>query len=220
MRKGGIVVTTPNAMSLVTGNHVDDNVVEWTSEHDATPDFADQYSFGGLTLTGNIFVATSVASWFNWLVIKPYGTGHTINGLTVVGNVFRAVDGNIDRVEKVDTTCAGLDLGRMRNVSFIGNTFHGVDQEVRDPHSMTATQATAARTWTCDPGTALPFNGRARVVEAVTPVGRIRDDAGAKVFEAPWVDAEQGTDRTQFRLGFRTAVSGTVRAVVRMDNPF
>jgi hypothetical protein len=219
VRKGGIVLTVPNAMSLVTGNYVDNNFIEWTNEHDATPDFADQYSFGGLTLTGNIFVSTQVASWFNWLVIKPFGSGHTINGLTVVGNVFRAIGGNVDRVEKVDTTYAGLDLGRMRNVSFVGNTFNGVNQEVRNPLSMTHAQATASRTWVCDPGTALPFDGRARAVEAVTPVGHIRDEGGADVHECPWVEVEHGTDRTQFRLGFKTAVKGTIRAVVRMDTP-
>jgi hypothetical protein len=220
VRKGGIVLTTPNVMSLITGNYVDNNFIEWTNEHDATPNFVDQHSFGGLTVTGNIFVATTVARWFNWLVIKPYGTGHTINGLSVMGNVFRAMDGNIDRVERVDTTFADLDFGRMRNISFVGNTFSGVDQEIRNPHSMTHAQATASRTWTCDPGTALPFNGRARAVEAVVPVGHLRDDAGADVFEAPWVELESSADRTQFRLGFKTAVRGTVRAVVRMDNPY
>lgn len=220
VRKGGIVLTTPNAMSLITGNYIDNNFIEWTNEHDATPNFVEQYSFGGLTVTGNIFVATTVARWFNWLVIKPYGTGHTINGLAVVGNVFRAIDGNIDRVEKVDTAFADLDFGRMRNISFVGNTFNGVDEEIRNPLSMTHAQATASRTWVCDPGTGLPFNGRARTVEAVVPVGHLRDDAGADVFEAPWVEVEHGTDRTQFRLGFKTAVRGTVRAVVRMDNPY
>lgn len=98
-------------------------------------------------------------------MIKPFGTGHTINGLSVVGNVFGAIDVNIDRVEKVDTTFAGLDFGRVRNVSFVDNTFSGVDQEIRNPHSMTHAQATASRTWVCDTDTALPFNGRARAVE-------------------------------------------------------
>ena len=161
-----------------------------------------------------------MASWFNWLVVKPYGTGHYIHGLAVVGNVFRTVDATIDRIEKVDTTFADLDYGRMRNISFIGNVFHGIGQEVRNPHSMTWDQATASRTWVVDPGTALPFRGRARTVEAVTPVGRITDAAGGEVYEAPWVEAEYDDDRRKVRLGFKTAVKGTTRVVVRMDNPF
>lgn len=165
-------------------------------------------------------MATSVARWFNWLVIKAYRTGHTINGLSVVGNVFRAIDGNIDRVEKVDTTFADLDFRRMRNDSFVGNTFNGVDQGIRNPLSTTHAQSTASRTWVCDLGTALPFNGRARTVEAVVQVEYLRDEAGADNFEAPWVEVEHGTGRTQFRLGSKIAVRGMVRAAVRTDNPY
>ena len=51
--------------------------VDQRARRDARPSRS-QYSFGGLTVTGNIFLATDVAPWFNWLVVKPYGTGHTI----------------------------------------------------------------------------------------------------------------------------------------------
>ncbi len=84
---------------------------------------------------------------------------------------------------------------------------------------MIHSQATASRTWLCDPGAAPPVNGWARAVEAVVPAGHLREGAGADIFEAPWVAVESGTDRTQFRLAFKTAVKGTARAVVRRDNP-
>ena len=116
-----------------------------TNEHDAEPDYSNEYSFGGLTITGNIFTANDVASWFRWIVIKPYGPGHFIHGLSVTDNVFRTLNGAIERVEEVDTTFADLDRNRMRNVTFTGNVFHGVDTEARNPLPLTHTQNTADR---------------------------------------------------------------------------
>ena len=218
-RKGGIVLTIPNVKSYITGNYIDNNFIEWTNEHDATPVADSQYSFGGLTVTGNIFTANDVAAWFNWLVIKPFGSGHYIHGLAVTSNVFRTINGNIDRIEHVDTTHADLDYGRMRNVTFDANVFHGVNQEVRNPLSMTHTQSARDRIWICDTGTWLPFRGRARTIESVIPVGRLPDAADAAVYEFPWTEAEYGSTKRQFRVIFETPVTGTVRAVVRMDNP-
>lgn len=137
----------------------------------------------------------------------------------MTNNVFRLLNGTIDRIEKVDTTFADLDYGRMRNVTFAGNTFTGVAEEVRNPLSMTHAQTTPSRAWLCDPGTWLPFRGRARAVEGVTPVGRIASAADAAVYESPWVEVEYGTARRQFRANFLTPCTGTIRASVRMDNP-
>jgi hypothetical protein len=219
VRKGGIVLTLSNCKTLINGNYIDNNFIEWTNEHSATPALGQQFSFGGLTVTGNIFLASNTARWFNFIVIKPYGPGHFIHGLTVMGNVFRTFNTTIDRVEHVDTTHADLDFGRMRNVTFQGNVFHGINEEVRNPLSMTHTQATADRNWVVDPGTFLPFRGRARTIEAVVPVGRIVTGNNQTVFDAPYVEHEFGSSRQRFRVIYREPSSGTVRCQVRMDNP-
>ena len=219
LRTAGIVFTFPNIKSGITGNYIDNNFIEWTNEHDESPELGNQFSFGGLTITGNFFTANDVAPWFNWLVMKPYGPGQFIHGLAVVSNVFRTLNGNIDRVETVDTTFADLDFNRMRNITFSGNLFHGVNEEARNPHSMTHTQSTADRIWVLDADFVLPFRGRARTIESVVPVDAINDTGGNPVYDAPWVDPEFGDDRRQFRVIFRNDVTGTVRASVRMDNP-
>lgn len=219
VRQGGIVLTLTNCRTLITGNYIDNNFIEWTNEHSATPAFGLQFSFGGLTVTGNIFLASNAASWFNFLVIKPHGPGHFIQGLTVVGNVFRSSSGNIDRIEAVDTTYADLDYARMRNITFVGNVFNGINEEIRNPLSMTHVQATPDRNWTVDPGTLLPFRGRARAIEAVVPVGRIADAAGQTVYDAPYVEPEFGAAKQQFRVIYREPSTGTIRCQVRMDNP-
>lgn len=219
IRKGGIVLTTPNCKTVMTGNYIDNNFVEWTNEHDSTPALGVQYSFGGLTLTGNIFTVNDVAPWFTWIVIKPFGPGHYIHGFSVISNVFRALNGSIDRVESVDTTFADLDFGRMRNVNFLHNVFNAVTNEAINPASIEYTQATAATKWTLDAAPYMPFGGRARVVEHVVADGKISNSSGAAVYEMPYVETEIGTNKDQFRLTFGTACKGKVRARVRMDNP-
>ena len=220
VRRGGIILTQPNVKTLITGNYIDNNFIEWTNEHDATPALGVQFSFGGLTITGNIFTANDVAPWFNWIVVKPYGPGHYLNGFTVTANVFRTINGNITRIEHVDTTFADLDRSRMRNVIFQGNVFHGVNEEVYNPASLTHTQSTPDRIWIANAAPVLPFDGWARYVEAVVPEGRLANAANASVYESPWTDGSFGPNKSQYRVIFDTPVTGTVRCRVRMDAPF
>lgn len=219
VRNGGMVFTLPNNKSIITGNYIDNNFIEWTNEHDASPALGNQFSFGGMTITGNIFTVNDVAPWFNWIVIKPFGPGHFIHGFSVIGNVFRTLNGNIDRVETVDTTFDDLDYGRTRAIEFRGNSFHGINEEARNPASITHSEATPEQIWIVDSDPVLPFRGRARTIESVVPVDRLTAANGDLVYEAPWVDNEFGTERREFRVVFDTAVSGTIRASVRMDNP-
>mgnify|MGYP000529553788 CR=1 FL=1 len=55
VRVGSLILTLPNPKVAITGNYIDNASIEWTNEHDATPDFAAEFSFGGLTITGNMF---------------------------------------------------------------------------------------------------------------------------------------------------------------------
>jgi hypothetical protein len=219
VRRAGLIFTLPNPQSFITANYIDNNFVEWTNEHDATPAFNNQFSFGGLTITGNTFLCSEAASWFTFIVVKPYGPGHFLNGFAVVGNSFRAINGSIDRVERLDTAFADLDFTKMRNVTFAGNVFNNVGVQTANPLSVLHTQSTRSRTWTLDTAQRLPFQGRARVVESVVPDDRLVNASNAAVFEAPYVETEIGSGARQFRVVFGTEVSGRVRAMVRMDTP-
>lgn len=217
LRLGGIILTLPNPKSIFTGNYCDNNFIEWTNEHDSTPALGAQFSFGGLTITGNMFTTNDVADWFNFIVIKPYGPGHFINGFSVVGNVFRSLNGRIDRVENVDTTFADLDYARTRSFEFSGNTFHNVNQPVSNPASLSHEQQTEAVTWVMQTDTALPFDGRALTVESVMPTGAITDAGNNRVHDLPWSEGAQGGDFRDVHLNWSTAVKGQVRYQVRMD---
>ena len=136
-----------------------------------------------------------------------------------MGNSFRAINGTIDRVERVDTAFADLDPTKARNVTFAGNVFNNVDVPVANPLSVLHTQSTRTRTWTVDTAVRLPFLGRARVVESVLPEDRLSNASNAAVYDAPYVETEIGSNGRQFRVIFGTEVSGKVRAMVRMDTP-
>ncbi|QQA42229.1 glycosyl hydrolase family 28-related protein [Pelagovum pacificum] len=219
IRKGGIIFTSPNLQSIITGNYIDNNFIELTNEHDATPDFGNQYSFGGLTITGNTFVVIDVAPWFNWLVIKPYGSGHFIHGLSVTGNSFRTLNCTIDRIESVDTTYADLNFSRMRNVEFRGNTYHGVTDETLNPVSVTHTQHTAARHWNVGAYDYLPFGGRPRVIESVVAEDGLKNGSGSERFPGFYVRPDHEPSNKKFRITWSENVKGRVRCMVRMDNP-
>lgn len=219
VRMGGIVITLTNPKSIFTGNYCDNNFIEWTNEHASEPALGSQFSFGGLTITGNMFTTNDVADWFNFIVIKPYGPGHYINGFSVIGNVFRSLNGRIDRVEHVDTTFADLDFNRTRGLEFAGNTFHNVNDPVANPVYRTHLQATEATTWVMDTGNSLPFGGIAKYVESVLPTGQITDAGDNRVRDFPWAEGEKGTDLQSVHINWSAPVKGSVRYLVRMDQP-
>jgi len=219
VRKGGLIFTTPNPSTTINGNYIDNNFLEWTNEHSAEPALGNQFSFGGMVVTGNLFFASNVAASFKFIVIKPFGPGHFIHGFSVTGNTFRTINGFIDRVETIDTTFADLEFSRMRTVDFSANTFHGITDEVFNPAFLTHTQATAASTWNVDTEPYLPFRGRARFVDSVAADGALRNAGNNNVYLAPSVDTAKGTGGRSVQLGWGTPVKGTVRYIVRMDNP-
>jgi hypothetical protein len=218
-RLGGIVFTEPNVKSIITGNYIDNCFVEMTNEHDANPDFSNEFSFGGLTMTGNIFTTNDVAPWFSWIVIKPYGPGHFVQGLSCIGNTFKSLNGNIDRIDTVDDTFAGLDAGRARNIVFSGNTFNGVSQNTINPVTLEFEQASSASTWTLDVSDYLPFGGNARTVESVVCRADIRNSGGSIVYNTPSVVLNAGSNNNLVQLKWPESCSGKVGVTARMDRP-
>ncbi len=218
-RVAGLVLTEPNVKSVITGNYIDNSFIEWTNEHDAAPDFSAEYSFGGLTVTGNIFTVNDAASFFAWIVLKPFGSGHYIHGLSVTGNTFKSLNGTTDRVEIVDDSIAVLDFALTRNVEFSGNTFNGIGQNTINPVTLEFDQASVATNWTVDVSGYLPFGGWAREVTSVVTENAIQNGAAADVFTTPYVTTEVGASKDQVSLTWSEPVQGRVHVTARVDKP-
>lgn len=219
LRLAGLILAGTEVKTAVVGNYVDNSFIEWTNEYESDPAFSNQYSFGGLTVTGNSFTANDVAPWFRWFVIKPFGAGHFIQGLNLSGNTFKALNGAVDRVEGVDTTFAPLDNSRMRNIWVEANTFNAVNQLCANPVRIQHDQFSAVAVWTVDGSAYIPFGGWARNVDAVVAEGAITGPAGERRSDMPWVGLQQGVAKNLVTLNWLAASKGSVQVAVRMDNP-
>lgn len=219
VRRAGFVFTNTNVKSAITGNYVDNCFIEWSNEHDQAPEFSNEFSYGGLTITGNIFTANDVTTAFRWIVVTPYGPGHFINGFAVASNVFRTINTSIDRVEAVDTTYSTLDFTRMRNVVFEANAFNGIDQITQSPVMIEHNQNTASDTWVVDAAAYLPFGGRARNVQSVVPEGPITTSSNVANYSMPYALVELGSTGGQVNLRWPTPLRGRAQVTIRVDNP-
>lgn len=219
VRRAGIVFTSTNVKTLIIGNYIDNCYIEWGNEHDPAPEFSSEFSFGGLTVTGNIFTSNDTAVSFSFFVIKPYGPGHFINGFTMNDNVFRTINTNIDRVESVDTTHSTLDFARFRNVMIEANAYNGVNQITQSPVTIQHDQNTAADTWVVDTAGFLPFGSRARNVSAIVKENAVRTAANVIDYSAPYAETEQGTGARSIYLRWPQALRGKAHVTIRCDNP-
>jgi hypothetical protein len=219
VRRAGLIFTQTNISTIVSANYIDNCFIEWNNEHDATPEFENELSFGGLNIVGNIFIAIDTSSAFRWVVVKPYGPGHFLNGFSLIGNSFRVFNTNVDRVEMLDTTFATLDFTRSRNVRVESNAFNQVNQQIMNPVVVTHTQNTAADTWNVSAGDYIPFGGRIRMMESVSAQGAITTAANATRYVFPHALVGTGVGGNEVQLKWGEAVKGSAIVSMRMDIP-
>lgn len=219
LRTAGVVFTRVNVLSTLSGNYIDNCFVEMTNEHSPNPAWNNQFSFGGLTVTGNFFLCSGVTPAFRFFVVKPFGPGHFWNGLQVNGNVFRTLSGSIARVEGVDTANADLDAGRHRNLIWENNAYHGIDTPTESPLVVRHSQATPAASWTVSTGGKLPFGGQARTVPSFVIEGAPNGPGNEVRTSMPYAVVQQGSSRNQVRLTWPSPTRGRAVVTVRVDNP-
>ncbi|MEM9550363.1 MAG: glycosyl hydrolase family 28-related protein [Pseudomonadota bacterium] len=218
VRSAGIVLTETYTSTNFTGNYIDNCFVEWTNEHDSQPNFTTGFSFSAMSITDNVFLSGEVAPWFSYIVVKPHGTGHFLNGLVVSGNKFRSINGLIDRAERVDTSFADLDYSRFKHVHFHSNSYHLVTYQVENPLRVHHTQNSATQTWNIGAAGELPFDAYVRNVDAVVARSAITNGSNQPVFSMPYVETMQGADQNEIDLVWEEAVKGEVTVSLRIDN--
>ena len=219
IRQAGLILTNKNTKTSFSGNYVDNCFLELTNEYDSEPEHSTGFSFGGLTVEGNIFYAIDVASWFSFIVIKPYGPGHFLQGLHVTGNVFRTTGSRIDRADKLDTTYASLNFNRFRNVIFENNAYNGIDFPAESPAVILHEQNSESTNWSVGTGDKLPFGGFARSVTSVVMEGPARDSSNAIRHDMPYAQVQQGVNGNEVRLRWPQSVRGLALVTVRVDRP-
>ncbi len=132
------------------------------------------------------------------------------------GNKFRSINGTIDRVDRVDSSFAPLNMAKGKNIRFDGNTFHQIETPAYNPLVVKHDQNTAATAWTVDTDGHLPFGGQARTVESVVATSRLRTSSNQTRWATPYVDLQQGANGDQVRLNWQEALHGDVTLKVSM----
>ena len=217
VRSPGIIIAGSYCSTIITGNYVDNAFIEWTNEYDPTPDFTGGFSFSAITISDNVFLVSNVAPWFSFIVVKPHGAGHFLNGVSITGNKFRAVQATIDRAERVDTSFSDLDRSRFKDVNFTGNSYNQVTAQVANPAWVSHSQASHNSVWTVDPSAELPFEGWTRRVDSIVVTGNLRNDNNVIEWDYPNVFPESGSGNDRVELRWRRAFRGDVSLGVRID---
>jgi Pectate lyase superfamily protein len=220
-RFAGIVLQRRNPKTTITGNYIDSMSIEITNEHnDNTPANDDDGPFGNLTITGNIFTGTHVPRWFNYIRIIPTGSGHTMAGISVIGNTFKNFDGYItDYVSGVDTSFGSIDHTKTKEVVFSGNSYLDVTHHTENPLLVEISRSSAQMTWLETVANRLPFGGRVMGAEGLTAIGPVERNDGTDRFEMPFVQVQQGTNGSQVGIRWSEALKGKVQLRVRSDIP-
>ncbi|MEP3945657.1 glycosyl hydrolase family 28-related protein [Ascidiaceihabitans sp.] len=218
VRSAGFIFASGYTSSVVSANYIDNCYIEWTNEHDSTPDFTAGFSFSSMTISSNVFLSGDVAPWFSYIVVKPFGTGHFLNGLAVTGNKFRSIQGNIDRVDRVDTSFADLDRSRFKLVDFTGNSYNGVEYQVSNPLRIKHQQNTAASTWVIETEGRLPFEGYAIGVDSVTFLERTRNANNVAKYQMPHVELREGPNQDRAHVVWGEDQKGEVQIALRIDD--
>ena len=216
-RLAGIILTKAATSSSIVGNYVDNCFIEWTNEHDETPNFTSGFGFSSLSISGNNFLSGAVAPWFNYILIKPYGTNHGISNLSLTNNNFRSINGSISRVEWVDTTYADINRSRLEAILFEGNNFENISRATQNPLIVEHTQSSANSVWTLETNNELPFQSYAKRVTALAPQAQIKTSSNSAYFDIPYTTGQVGSDKDQVKLTFGTLVKGKMAVTVRCD---
>ncbi|MEM6304094.1 MAG: glycosyl hydrolase family 28-related protein [Pseudomonadota bacterium] len=218
IRSAGLIIARSYTSSVIAQNYVDNCFIEWTNEYEAEPAFSGGFSFSSLGITDNVFLSGAVAPWFSYIVVKPHGAGHFLNGVNITGNRFRSINGTIDRAERVDTTFSDLDMTRAKNVYMKGNSYHNVTFQPQNAAEIEFTQSSTSNSWLIDCADVLPFGGQTLNIDSIVTKGPIRNSSNVAQYDMPYGQQIQGTDRNQVRVTWPTAVRGTIGIVVRMDD--
>jgi hypothetical protein len=217
IRTAGIVLTKSATATSIVGNYIDNCFIEWTNEHDDSPNFSVGFGFSSLAISNNVFMSGDVSEWFSYIIVKPYGSGHALSNLSVTGNNFKSINGSIERVDRVDTTYSDLRPTNYSNVRFEGNNYQSVTIKTANPLVVDHNQTGTSTKWSVVTDNKLPFGGYARDVSAIVAKNSLTTSAGAQSYAFPTVAVEKGFDRNEVELSFPTATKGKVSVTVQCD---
>ncbi|MHC8945934.1 hypothetical protein ACYX78_14805 [Advenella incenata] len=89
-RTASIILTSANNKTNITGNYIDNSWIELANDNTTAQNWP---LGGGVTITGNQFTTVSKIGTYGFIALAPYKANSTCARISVVGNVFKNVDG-------------------------------------------------------------------------------------------------------------------------------
>ncbi|QPH55510.1 right-handed parallel beta-helix repeat-containing protein [Pontivivens ytuae] len=213
-RSAGVIFCNRNVKTTMVGNYCDNAFIELTDEYNANS--SSNRAYGALTITGNIFTASSIPNWFTYIRLAPIGPDQEIDGITVTDNSFKTIGGDfMDRVESVDDDRGSFDHARTVNVTFTGNLYEQIGTRTASPLLVTGFNLFPSTTWNILTSGRLPFGGRAMRVQSIAPVSTLSGWDG----RMPQVALQQQTDGSGVSLTWQDSIAGEILVTVRSDLP-
>ncbi|MFS4438630.1 glycosyl hydrolase family 28-related protein [Paracoccaceae bacterium GXU_MW_L88] len=214
-RTAGLIIGATNCKTSLIGNYVDNCWIEFTNEFDETPSGDSSLAFGSFAITGNIFTAHKIPSWFSFIHIRPIGTGHSLDGISITGNNFKVFGGSpINRVDRVNFSGGRIDHKKSRAIDMHSNTFFGVDQRTQSPQSVkVSSRGRLLRYWNSGP-VILPFFGETLTCDGFAPMGKLEAQGGAPL---PDIQTSFGKRGHYVRLDWGKEVRGEAVVRIRSD---
>ncbi|MEM8871623.1 MAG: glycosyl hydrolase family 28-related protein, partial [Pseudomonadota bacterium] len=219
-RTAGLILTDRRSKTTISGNYIDTQFIEFTNEHASDAANNSNQGFGRVSIVGNVFTATQVPDWFEFIVWSPIGTNHRLEGINVIGNTFQLFGGStIDRVDGVDTSLGNFDYSETINLVWEGNSYGSVRTSTASPALLEVNRSSVSTTWSADASDQMPLGCHALGVDGVTAHGPLLNSSGTTVFETPYVNPAVGANGQGVDVTFSTPVRGTVQLKIRADRP-
>jgi hypothetical protein len=165
-------------------------------------------------------VVADVPAWFTFIRLAPYGSGHHLDGISVIGNTFKEISnsGTIDRIESVVTSNGNYNHTLSKNIVFQGNSYTDINQKTENPAYVDKTQSAATISWSYSHAAQVPFGGQVRGVESWSAIGPIQDGANVPRYESPYFTLTQGASGDAVNVNWPAARKGRIQMRLRSDS--
>ncbi len=132
-RTASIILTSANNKTNIVGNYIDNSWIELANDNTT----AQNWPLGsGVTITGNQFTTVSKIGTYGFIALAPYKANSTCARISVVGNVFKNVDGGqngqVVPMEKADVlivpqgTQGSIDRSQVSQIYWRSNSYNQV----------------------------------------------------------------------------------------------
>jgi len=154
-RTASIILTSANNKTNIVGNYIDNSWIELANDNTTAQNWP---LGGGVTITGNQFTTVSKIGTFGFIALAPYKPNSSCARISVIGNVFKNVDGGavppVVPMEKADVLIVpqgsngSIDRSQVSQIYWRSNSYNQVKKETASESTIEKLVAAGSETST------------------------------------------------------------------------